>query len=70
MFELSKIKGYEVERTATYTYGVGRPVSDDEWIGYFRYIYEKRMRGNGLLITLGLSVIFGFMLLTYWYFTK
>jgi len=43
-FELSELRGYEVERTVTYTYGVGRPVSDEEWISYFRYIFEGRLR--------------------------
>lgn len=69
-FELSELKGREIERTVTYTYGSGRPISKDEWVSYFRYLYEKRMRGHNILDVLVVAIVLSLILFVYWFFTK
>lgn len=68
-FYPEKIRGYEQERTVTYEYGKGRPVSEDEWISYFRYIFEKRIRGNAFLIGYGICIAIGIAIVL-WYYLK
>ncbi|MFZ4461548.1 MAG: hypothetical protein ACOYN2_03265 [Patescibacteria group bacterium] len=69
-FELSELKGYQAERVVTYGYGSGRPVSKDEWVSYFRYIFEKRIRGHAIGLVFGISIAFSLALLAYWYFVQ
>lgn len=69
-FHPEKIRWYDTERTVTYEYGGGRPVSKDEWISYYRYIFEKRIRGYGILFPLILLLIIGVVGITISYFMK